>query len=824
MKRLLFFFVFTTTMLSHAQIKGVVRDVNNTTLPAVSVFIENTYSNTTTNEKGNYEIAMVKPGKYTVVFQYLGYKTKKVTVEVVTFPYELNCALEEENFTLENVTISNKENPANQIIKNAISAKKANAAKTAQYACDFYSRGLLRIKDAPKKILGQEVGDFDGSLDSTRTGILYLSETVSKLKFQKPDKLKETIVASKVSGKDNGFSFNNAGSVDFDFYENNLPFQVKVISPISNDAFGYYKFKLESSFITVDNQVVDKIKVIPRRDVEPVVEGYIYIVENAWALYGVDVVLKGYRIQTPVIDTLNLKQTYSFNTLDNVWTKNTQTLDFTAGLFGFNVSGIFTYVYSNFEFEPKFDKKTFTNEILSIEKEANKKDANFWNTIRPVPLTEEETNDYIKKDSIQTLRKSKTYLDSIDKKHNRLSLSEVLTGYSYNNSYQKWNVKYDGFLTSLRFNTVQGYVISNGISFAKRNEEKGKYLKLGTTLNYGFSDKKVRFSVDYFEKFNAINNATFSLSTGNEIVQFNEKNPISNIVNSVSTLFFKDNYAKFYARNYIKAAYSQEIINGFTVFTNLEYSERNPLYNTTDYSILKKDKSYTSNNPLDPLYDGLAVIEKHNLLKAKVTARFNFGQQYWMRPDGKFNIPNDKYPTLFLTIEKGFAGNETKYNYDFISTRIAQNVALGNKGAVAINATVGKFFNAKEISFVDYKHFNGNQTHIGQSDRYLNQFNLLPYYERSTNDAFFELHSEYDDKGFLINKVPVLNKLKSTLVLGFHVQSLPKIEPYSEISIGLDNLGFGKFKFFRLDYVRSYQSGFKADGLVFGLKILNALD
>lgn len=49
-------------------------------------------------------------------------------------------------------------------------------------------------------------------------------------------------------------------------------------------------------------------------------------------------------------------------------------------------------------------------------------------------------------------------------------------------------------------------------------------------------------------------------------------------------------------------------------------------------------------------------------------------------------------------------------------------------------------------------------------------------------------------------------------------------KPYSEFTIGLYNLGFGKFKFFRFDYVRSYQSGFKGDGVVFGLKILNVLE
>jgi hypothetical protein len=125
---------------------------------------------------------------------------------------------------------------------------------------------------------------------------------------------------------------------------------------------------------------------------------------------------------------------------------------------------------------------------------------------------------------------------------------------------------------------------------------------------------------------------------------------------------------------------------------------------------------------------------------------------------------------------------------------------------------------------MDFKHFNGNQTHIGSTDRYLNVFNLLPYYSNSTKDSYFEAHSEYNDSGFIMNKIPLLNKLKSTLIVGFHELVIPNRKPYSEVSIGLDNLGFGKFKLFRVDYVRSNQNGFQSNGVVFGFKMLNILD
>ncbi len=233
---------------------------------------------------------------------------------------------------------------------------------------------------------------------------------------------------------------------------------------------------------------------------------------------------------------------------------------------------------------------------------------------------------------------------------------------------------------------------------------------------------------------------------------------------------------------------------------------------------------YSSNNPINPNDFINAGIEKHSLVKTALNAKINFGNKYSTRPDGKFNIRNNKYPTLYLGYEKAFAGSEKKYEFDHLNTRLFYDVTIGNKGNFAMNLKAGKFFNADNIAFIDYKHFNGNQTHIGQTERYLNVFNLLPYYSNSTNDSYFEAHMEHNDKGYIMNKIPLLNKLKSTMVLGFHTLAIPNSKPYSEFTAGLDNLGFGKFKLFRVDYVRSYQNGYKGDGVVFGLKILNVLE
>lgn len=825
LKKSLSFLLLLLTIGSFAQIKGTVTDDKGNPLPFVNIFEENTYNGTTTNDQGRFELNVRTPGNHTVLFQYLGFKTNKQIVVIENNKSNtVDVVMLEENITLNEVVINPKDNPANEIIRNAIKNKKENSEKTARFKADFYSRGIIRLKEAPKKIMGQKFDFFDEILDSTRSGIIYLSETVSKITFQKPDKMKEVIVASKVSGKDNGFSFNNAASVNFDFYENYLPFEINVVSPIADNAFNYYKYKFEGSFFNENNQQINKIKVIPRRETEPVMEGYIYIVDDSYAIYATDLSIKGNQMQSPAIDKLTLKQSYSYNSLNKIWVQNTQTIDFVAGMLSIKVNGKFTYVYSNFEFEKQFEKKTFSNEILSFQDNANKKEDSFWNTIRPVPLTEEEATDYLKKDILQTKKKSKKYLDSIDAKHNKFKITDILTGYSYNNSFKKWSLDYDGPLLSASFNTVQGWRLNAGLSYTKRNEEKRTFTRIGSKFDYGFSEDKIRATANYTHKFNNTDNSLLYLNGGSSVSQFNQANPISNVVNSVSTLFFKNNFMKLYEKNFVSAFFGRELVNGIYINLNAEYSERKPLYNTTDHSVIKSEDVYTSNNPLAPNDETSAALSKHNLVKTNIGVRFNFGQKYMSRPDGKYNIPNDDYPAISLGYEKAFAATDKNYEYDLLAAKVNYDLTLGNKGNLQMVFKGGKFFNADNISFVDYRHFNGNQTHIGQNESYTNVFNLLPYYSSSTNDSYFETHIEHNDKGFFMNKIPLLKLLQSQLVLGFHNLAVPDRKPYQEFSVGLDNLGFGKYRLLRVDYVRSYQNGYQGDGVIFGLKFLGVLE
>jgi hypothetical protein len=817
-KSLLAFLFCFISFISVSQIKGTITDNKNKPLPSVNIYIENTFTGTTTNEAGIYELNISKLGDYVIVYQYLGYKTLKKSVSVDTLPFTLNIQLVEEEISLNEVVINSDENPADKIIRKAIDTRKANLEKINAYKADFYSRGLIRIKDAPKKILGQEVGDLGGGLDSTRSGIIYLSETISKIEFLRPDKLKEKITASKVAGNDSGFSFNTAVDVDYNFYENTIELGSQNVSPIATNAFGYYRYKLEGVFYDDKGNLINKIKVTPKRDNDPVFSGYVYIVEDQWTFYALELDITGIQARIPAADIISIQQDFSYSEKDQIWAKISQTIDFKYGIFGIKGDGRFTYVYSNYIFNPEFSKKNFGREILSFENEANKKDSTFWQGIRPVPLTTEELTDYTKKDSIQIVKDSKTYKDSMDGVNNKFKLGSLISGYNYSNSYNHWNAGITSPITTLTFNTVQGWNANIGGYYRKNYDEFKRYLSINGTVNYGFSDDRLRGTLGTTYKFNNIKRPFLSVSGGVTTQQFNASEPISRVLNTSFSLFGEKNYMKLYDRSFAEATYAIEPFNGFRFSSTISYNRRKALFNTTDQVWYpQSDREYTSNNPVDATAYGVAPFETHNIVKFDFNARINFGQDYFSYPDGKFNIPNSKYPTVYVGYEKGFAASNADYNFDQVKFRVTQGFNIRDKGKFEYNFKAGSFFNADDISFIDYYHFNGNQTHIGTGS-YLNVFNNLPYYALSTNDSYLEFHAEHDFNGFLLGKLPLLNKLNFNLIVGAHALATPDNKPYQEYTVGIDNIGWGKFRFLRLDYVRSYQGSFVSDAWMFGLK------
>ncbi len=801
----LLFFVASYSL--RAQVQGIVTGENGEALPFASVYVQGTSNGATTNMKGEYALSL-SPGEYNIVFQYIGYQQKVVAVKVTGQALQLNLRLEPESIELSLVEVrADAEDPAYPIIRKAIEKRRYYAEQIRTYSCEVYIKGSVKILEAPQKIFGQEVGDMDGYLDTTGQGIVYLSESVSTLYFQQPDRYKEVMLSSKVSGSNQGFSFNSAQDMDINLYRNFSKFGRNIISPIAENALSYYRYRLHGAFVE-EGRLVHKIEVIPKREEEPVYRGFIYIIQDLWNIHSANLKLLAANTQMPLFDTMNIRQTFVPVQQPEVWRIFTQTFSIRGGLFGFKFGADFTAIYKDYQLNPDLGSRFFDKAIVQVEKGANVKDTAYWQEIRPVPLTIEEEKDYVKKDSLRIIRESKSYLDSMDRQYNKFKGTEILLGYTWQNSWKRRSFSVEPPLNIIQFNTVQGLSLQPGISFTQYlDRNRYRRFKAGATASYGFAEKKLRVAGNFLYRFNARNFARMKLEGGQGIFQFNEQEPISPALNTSYTLFGRLNYARFFDKKYVKGEYSRELVNGLYVVGQAEWAARSALENHSDYSFTShKKREYSSNIP-ENAHLREEDLNTSKALRLGLSLRLRPGQQYMDYPDRKF-ILDSKFPDFWLYYRKGIPGFGSEVDFDQISAAITKSdIPIGLVGVMRFRAEAGKFINSKQMRFQDYRHFLGNQTELGNTVNYLISFKMLPYYEYSTRDAWVEGHWEHNFKGFLTDKIPGFSKLGFSLVAGANFLYTSEQKDYAEFSLGFDNIGVGFARLLRFDVVSSFKNG-----------------
>jgi hypothetical protein len=713
MRKISLLFAFFISLCSFAQLKGTIKDKDGNPVSFATVIVDKTQNGTISNEKGQYELTLRQSGTYTIVYQFLGFKTERIVVDFQGQSIERNILLTEEDFQLDNIVINVGKNPADEIIRKAIKNKSQNTAGLAAFKADFYSKGLIKTLKLPK-ILMKNVKVNDGDLkdtgiDSLGRGIVYLSETVSEIQYQKPDKLKEHIVASKVSGSDNGYSFNTADESFYDFYENFIDIGeigTKLVSPIANQAFSYYRYNLEATFQDGD-AVINKIKVTPKVKTQPVFSGDLYLVEETGAIYGMDLKVTGSSLQEPIIEEININQNFFYDDEIKSWVKRSQNLDLTFGVFGAKVQGVFLSVFNNYNFVPEFSKQTFGKEVLSFAKDANKKDSLFWDSNRMFALTDEEIHDYHFKDSIKTVKQSPEYLDSIRRKGNKFDFFSPVSGYRYTSPKRNFTFAYDGLISldKIGFNTVQGFYMGSGLEAVFSNKDKKTATTFRVNFDYGFASERFRSYGYVSHYFAGVNKSFVYVTGGTQIKQFHPSN-IDERLNAVFSLLARKNYAKYYNNEEVYAGYSGRFLDESLVLnTTIGYEQRKPLFNNANGSLYSGSRSYTSNDPLQPDNFISSPIDLHHIYKFKLSADIYLGQKYISYPDQKIYMRNPDYPKIQLYYEKGFAASEDNYNYDLIAVKLNQTLNVSNKGQLAYAVKTGHYFNEKNISFIDRKHF-----------------------------------------------------------------------------------------------------------------------
>jgi hypothetical protein len=823
-KNLLFVVLFFTFNAVGQQLSGTISDENDEPLAFATVYPKGSTNGSSTNINGEYQLQL-SVGVNQVVFQFVGYKRQVFEVDLSSGEVlKLDVKMEIDIIQLSGLVVNGDgKDPAYYVITQAIKKRKEHLEEVKAYQCNVYIKGIQSITKKPDRVMG-----FKVTID---TGIVYLSESVSELSYMRPNKVKERMISSKVSGDNRAFSYNQASEMNVNFYENVMTAEGLsergFISPIANNAFSYYEYEL-AGIIEEDGNIVNKIKVTPKRKNDPAFTGFIYIIQNSWRIHSVDLVLTKEN-QIEFIDKLSINQVYA--PVDyGIWMMLSQKFTFQLKTFGFEGEGSFMAIHSKYKIEPTVpvasitntieeevvvkipkkkrqpesklfpdSKKFFDNEVLAIDEEANQRDSAYWERIRPIPLTAIESKDYKQKDSIKIIIDSKPYKDSVDQKLNSFRIQNILiTGFTYRNTFKERFYTFDPLIRNLQYNVVEGLVLNGRLTITQLKKEQ-PWWRIAPELRYGFASEKLYGQIKGYVFTDIKKFSRIEFGAGHFISQFNAEEPVAYWQNTFQSLINRFNYLKIYEKTFVTIGHQRELKNGLIYTATLDYENRTALENNTDFSFFREgEREFRSNNPTNTLMDNTAFPD-HNALLLDVLLRIRFKQKYISRPDRKFIIGSN-LPRLNIHYKKGLPILNSSVDFDLLEAKVLHDIDLKMVGDVTISAVFGGFIRNETMFFPDFKHFDGNRVAFSNFNH--GSFQLLDYYRYSTNKSYFSSHYEHHFNGFITNKIPLIKKLKLQAVATVNYLNTSTLDQYIEFGIGLEHI----FKIGRIDYFTSRSS------------------
>jgi hypothetical protein len=839
-------------------VRGSVKSPDDGNLPFATIFVKQTGSGTTTNELGAFEIELA-PGWYDLVFQFLGYETTLRKIEITSGFVQLDVTMKPQPTVLpEVVTGGNVEDPAYTIMRKAIAKANYHRNELDWYSARVYIKGVGKLKDYPwlaKKAIEKE---------GIKKNQAFVTESVSDIKYTRPNKFEEKVISIRSDGKDNNTSPNQF--VFGSFYE---PMIAETVSPLSPKAFSYYKFEYLGTFKDREYDV-SRIKVIPRSKGDDVVDGEILIVENWWSIHSVD-------LHTTKLGIDIWVKMMSAPVEDKVWLPVSHRFKVDGKFFGFEFEYNYLATVSNYkiqvnpkvyvenkqmevvdekiekeeakeiekkqatvkstkqkaqidktkelqerlssgkeitrkelntlmkEYEKEEIKKSKEPEVISntsfkIDSGAYKKDSVYWTHVRPVPLTIDEVVGYAKMDSIAEVKRKEEAGDTLKS--------------SKHKGFQPWDLligdnykigKHSNFRIDFPmpgFNTVEGFNLVYRVAFGTILQDTNKTrFTISPTFRYAFSREKLTGNLAFVLRNK---NYRLELSGGRYIKQFNADEPILPVVNTLTTLFLEENWMKIYERDYIDLKYRQRLSDYVTINTSWSYMTRRELFDSAlhiKWVDRKGDEyGYTLNAPVNQELAS-TTFQEHQAFIGAIGITARPWLKFRIRNERRIEIRNSS-PVISFDYRKGLNVLGSDVDFDQIELGLKHEVKIGVRGDLTFALRGGMFLNSSSMYFMDYKHFLGNRTPFSTTDP-VGSFRLLDYYNLSTSDKYFAGNVHYHFRKFMVTRIPIVRMTGIRENIFVNYLATNSSENYTEVGYGID----GILRLFRLEFAAAFRNG-----------------
>lgn len=827
--------IILVTGQSYAQgIEGFVKDINGVPIPNVTIFVEKINIGTVANGNGEFKLSL-QSGIHIIIFEALGYQTLKKDVSISDSMIPLEIVLIDRVFQLNEVIINNGEDPAYDIMRKAIALAPYHLNQIKNYTSNVYLRGSMEIKTIPwilkNKVMANNI--------PLKEGDTFAEESVNEIKFEAPNKYQQRVISIQSNiPEGSGAPLPNLKE---SFYQ---PEFSGMVSPLSPQAFKFYRFVYEG-FSSSNNVNICKIKIIPRQASTELYTGEIYIVEDAWTLYSVNLSNENTfgkidfkQMFTPLVDDAWLPVSYSISASGSILGL--------SGSFNYNGSVKYSDVVVNKDIirpallkplasldmtisnQPRTTKKLKNQKFLEevakkeklsnrdmikmarimkeeaksdtiktnsfeikdnttylIEKDAKLKDSAYWNTNRPIPLTLSER----KALKVDTVKIENEKNDSTKKESSKFikALGGVVFGKSAKiGADSSITIGYGGLIgfKEIQYNTVDGVNYQQNISFQWQIDSIHK-LEIHPEIGYAFARNTFLWDFRSSYSYAPLKRGYIEFEMGSQSTDYNQENGIKPFVNSAYTLLGRQNFEKLFDRQYISLKNRIDIVNGLVLNVQLAYSKNSTLENNSDFSFFfKNNREFTSNIP-----DNINFKDERESKSVITDIELAYTPfQYYKIEKGTKHAQHSKFPTVTLHYKKGLKDlASSKTDFDFIEGGTYQWINMPASRSIFYALYGGRFINKNNLPFTEFKHFNTQPLEFNIVN-FNNSFTLLDYYKQSSSNYFIEGHLQYTSPYLLVKRLPFLSKQIWTESLYVKYLSTELIKNYCETGYSMNHL------------------------------------
>ncbi len=516
-----------------------------------------------------------------------------------------------------------------------------------------------------------------------------------------------------------------------------------ILSPISYSGLLAYKFKT-LAIKTEGGKKIFIISVKPRQLSNATVEGEVTIADSSWVILHTQFSFPKYHL--PEYDVFEVAQDYGLIN-NRAWMIVRQRFAYMSKAGKKKVSGHTTVSYKDYELNKTFAGKYFGAEISATAQAAYERDSTFWQTTRTEPLTQKELRFVRYKDSIYTATHTKSYLDSMDKVINKITLKNVLFRGQIFNDHEKerrWFVpplisfyqpiQFGGSRISLSFMYNKGYSSKQNIA-------------LWTNISYGIRNHDVNGSIRFAKLYNPIKRSYYTVTIERNFQFIFQGDAWINLLKR----------SNVYLNNNIGVGHNFEIVNGLYLFTDANIALRRSL------------SDYKTNSDIDSLFGDILdnnqaiYFKPYNALYGQVRLQYTPHQRYIREPKEKI-ILGSKWPTFYISWRKGIPGMlGSEVNFDYLETGMEQEIKLGLAGVSRYTIRTGSFLSRNDLRLVDYKFQRRGDPllFLNPNEAFQALDSTFPVFKR-----FYEAHYVHDFNGAIISKIPLLRKLQLHEVAG----------------------------------------------------------